>query len=132
MILREKDKQQLIQLFSRIENPVEVLAYGSRVNNTAHEASDLDLVIRSKNGEPISKNVYADLQEQIKQSNIPILVELREWTTLPKSFHRQIEKIRTNLFNLNIQKQITNVQTPCFASQQKNTQFDNGACPIVL
>ncbi len=92
MILREKDKQQLIQLFSRIENPVEVLAYGSRVNNTAHEASDLDLVIRSKNGEPISKNVYADLQEQIKQSNIPILVELREWTTLPKSFHRQIEK----------------------------------------
>ncbi len=92
MLLREKDKQLLIQLFSRIEQPVEVLAYGSRVNNTAHEASDLNLVIRSKNAKPISKNVYADLQEQIKQSNIPILVELRDWTTLAASFHKQIEK----------------------------------------
>lgn len=92
MILRDKDKQRLIQLFSRIESPVEVLAYGNRVNNTAHEASDLDLVIRTKNGEPINKNVYSELQEQLKQSNIPILVELRDWTTLPKSFHLQIEK----------------------------------------
>lgn len=92
MILREKDKQVLIQLFSRIEKPIEVLAYGSRVNNTAHEASDLDLVIRTKNNEQISQQVYANLQEQLKQSNIPILVELRDWTTLPESFHQQIEK----------------------------------------
>ena len=92
MILREKDKQILIQLFSHLKGPVEVLAYGSRVNNTAHDGSDLDLVIRTKNLEPLTADIYADLQEQIKQSNIPILVELRDWTTLPESFHRQIEK----------------------------------------
>lgn len=92
MILREKDKQLLIDLFSQLERPVEVLAYGSRVNNTAHDASDLDLVIRTKNLKPLSVAVYTHLQEQIKQSNIPILVELRDWTTLPESFHRQIEK----------------------------------------
>jgi len=92
MILREKDKQILIQLFSQLEGPVEVLAYGSRVNNTAHDGSDLDLVIRAKNHKPLSVDIYTCLQEQIKQSNIPILVELRDWTTLPESFHRQIEK----------------------------------------
>ena len=92
MILREKDKQMLIHLFSQLEEPVEVLAYGSRVNNTAHDGSDLDLVIRTKDFTPLESTVYADLQEQIKQSNIPILVELRDWTTLPESFHRQIKK----------------------------------------
>jgi len=92
MILREKDKQLLIHLFSQLEGPVEVLAYGSRVNNTAHDASDLDLVIRTKDLKPLPTSVYAHLQEQITQSNIPILVELRDWSTLPESFHRQIEK----------------------------------------
>ena len=92
MILREKDKQTLIHLFKRIESPVEVLAYGSRVNNTAHDGSDLDLVIRTKDRTPLESTVYADLQEQITESNIPILVELRDWSTLPESFHRQIEK----------------------------------------
>ena len=92
MILREKDKQLLIDLFSQLERPVEVLAYGSRVNNTAHDGSDLDLVIRTKNHKPLSAAVYTHLQEQIKQSNIPILVELRDWTKIPESFHQQIEK----------------------------------------
>ncbi len=92
MILREKDKEILIHLFSQLEGSVEVLAYGSRVNNTAHDASDLDLVIRTKNLKPLTSKVYTHLQEQSRQSNIPFLVELRDWTTLPESFHRQIEK----------------------------------------
>lgn len=92
MLLREKDKQVLIQLFSSIDKPFELIAYGSRVNNTAHEGSDLDLVIRTQNLEPLNINVYSDLVEKIKQSNVPFLVELRDWTTLPSSFHKQIEE----------------------------------------
>ena len=101
MLLREKDKQTLIHLFSQLEDPVEVLAYGSRVNNTAHDGSDLDLVIRTKNNKPLTAKVYANLQEQITQSNIPILVELRDWNTLPESFHRQIEKQNEVLYSNN-------------------------------
>lgn len=92
MLIRQKDRQTLLALFHQIKEPVEVLAYGSRVNNTAHEASDLDLVIRSKNSEPINAHDIKLLQEQIRESNIPILVELRDWETLPASFRRQIEK----------------------------------------
>lgn len=92
MLIREKDKLALIKIFSEIKQPVEIWAYGSRVNNTAHDASDLDLVIRTKNLQAMPVSDYAQLVEKITDSNIPILVELRDWTTLPPSFHRQIEK----------------------------------------
>ena len=49
MLLREKDKQRLLQIFASVAVPFEVWAYGSRVNGRAHEGSDLDLVIRSPN-----------------------------------------------------------------------------------
>ena len=92
MLIREKDKLALIKLFSEIKQPVEIWAYGSRVNNTAHDASDLDLVIRTQNLQAMSISEYSLLLEKITESNIPILVELRDCTTLPPSFHRQIEK----------------------------------------
>jgi len=102
MLLREKDKQILIQLFSSVDKPLELIAYGSRVNNTAHEGSDLDLVIRTQNEEPISLNLYSDLVEKIKQSNIPFLVELRDWSTLPNSFHKQVSENSQVIFtNIN-------------------------------
>jgi predicted nucleotidyltransferase len=92
MYIRDKDLQSLYKLFSEIKQPVEIWAYGSRVNNTAHDASDLDLVIRTQNLQAMPVTEYAQLIEKITDSNIPILVELRDWTTLPPSFHRQIEK----------------------------------------
>ncbi len=103
MLIREKDKQTLHKLFTEIKQPVEIWAYGSRVNNTAHDTSDLDLVIRTQTLQGISVNEYMLLQEKIKESNIPILVELRDWTTLPSSFHRQIEK-QYEVFFTNIKK----------------------------
>ena len=99
MILSDKDKQVLIQLFSSINKPIEVIAYGSRVNNTAHDGSDLDLVIRTNNHEPLNENIYSNLVEKIRQSNIPFLVELRDWNTLPTSFHKQIEKNSTIIYS---------------------------------
>ncbi len=71
MLLREKDKQFLIDLFSRLDIPVEVLAYGSRVDNTAHDGSILNLVIRAKDNKPLSSSMYSSLQVQITESNIP-------------------------------------------------------------
>jgi predicted nucleotidyltransferase len=72
--------------------PVEIWAYGSRVNGDAHEGSDLDLVVRGSNLAPLPIAVLEELIEQIKDSNIPILVELRDWARLPASFHKNIER----------------------------------------
>ncbi len=99
MLIREKDKQALLQIFATVNIPIEVWAYGSRVNGTAHEGSDLDLVIRSQNLAPLPVDIYGDLCDKIKESNIPILVELRDWAHLPDSFHENIEKQYELLFD---------------------------------
>ena len=69
----------------------EVWAYGSRVNGESHEGSDLDLVLRGPNLQPLGVE-YVDLTEALEKSNIPILVQIHDWTRLPESFHKEIER----------------------------------------
>lgn len=90
MLLRDKDRQALIQIFSSAGLPFEVWAYGSRVNATAHDGSDLDLVIRGEHLTRIPFESFSKLKEKIDDSNIPILVELRDWARLPENFHHNI------------------------------------------
>jgi|ERR1017187_5498316 predicted nucleotidyltransferase len=101
MLLREKDKQTLIKIFADTKLQVEVWAYGSRINGTAHAGSDLDLVIRSQSLTPIPPTVYSELIEKIRDSNIPILVELRDWAKLPESFHKTISQSFEILYSPN-------------------------------
>lgn len=66
-----------------------VWAYGSRVSGSAHEGSDLDLVIIDF-GVP-KGNIYL-LREAFSESNIPILIDIRYWKDLPPSFQEEILK----------------------------------------
>jgi len=90
MLLREKDKHTLLKIFATLQLPAEIWAYGSRVNGSAHEGSDLDLVIRTKALAPLPAAIFNELCGKIRNSNIPILVELRDWALLPESFHKNI------------------------------------------
>ena len=71
---------------------VEVWAYGSRVNGLGHEGSDLDLVLRGPGLEDIPADQLLDFEEAVRESTIPFLVEARDWTRLPRRFHRAIER----------------------------------------
>lgn len=71
---------------------MEVWAYGSRINGTNHAASDLDLVLRGADCRSLDWEQVMDFTEQLKDSNIPIIVEARDWARLPSSFHQQILK----------------------------------------
>ncbi|QOJ27739.1 MAG: nucleotidyltransferase domain-containing protein [Ignavibacteriales bacterium] len=90
MLLREKDKQTLESIFKEITGDFEVWAYGSRVNGTAHEGSDLDLVIKRNDSQPVPYEVMDQLRENLTESNIPILVEIRDWVRIPESFRKNI------------------------------------------
>jgi predicted nucleotidyltransferase len=90
LYLREKDKQTLLQLLAQYLPTVSVWAYGSRITGQAHEASDLDIVLRSADLSPISIDTLEDFLEALRESNIPILVEARDWARLPKFFHEEI------------------------------------------
>ena len=71
---------------------VEVWAYGSRVNGRSHDGSDLDLVLRGSDLKEVPTDQLEDFEEAVRESNIPFLVEARDWTRLPERFHREIER----------------------------------------
>lgn len=66
-----------------------VWAYGSRVDGTAHEGSDLDLVVK-KFGQD---DAYLfELKDELEKSNIPFLIDIFEFDKLPENFQKEIEK----------------------------------------
>jgi predicted nucleotidyltransferase len=70
----------------------EVWAYGSRVTGGGHEASDLDLVVRNPSDPEMEMGGLSRLREAFVESNLPIRVELLDWSRIPISFQREIEK----------------------------------------
>lgn len=71
---------------------VEVWAYGSRVNGRSHPGSDLDLVLRAPQLERIPPDRLDALETALHDSNVPFLIEVRDWAGLPDSFHREMAR----------------------------------------
>ncbi|MDT4331599.1 nucleotidyltransferase domain-containing protein [Methylomonas sp. MED-D] len=90
LLLREQDKRCLLQLLTEYLPGVSAWAYGSRVNGDAHDASDLDIVLRAPDLSKIPLEKLESFLEAVRESNIPILIEARDWARLPESFHREI------------------------------------------
>ena len=89
--LPRRYRKQLEALLRQHVPGVEVWAYGSRVSGESHQGSDLDLVLRTSTLEPLGGE-FLDLIEALEESNIPILIQVSDWATLPKTFHREIER----------------------------------------
>jgi uncharacterized protein len=71
---------------------VEVLAFGSRVQGTAHDGSDLDLVLRNPDGTALPLMALEDFREALSESDLPILVDVLDWARIPESFRKEIER----------------------------------------
>lgn len=99
MILNDKHRDKLIKIFQTSDYKFEIWAYGSRVDGSAHSASDLDLVLRTQNLEPMEINEFVRLFDLINDSTIPFLVELRDWARLPQSFWNNIIQNHEVLFS---------------------------------
>lgn len=82
----------LHSLLRRHVPTAEVWAYGSRVSGGAHEASDLDLVLRNPADPGREVCGWQELQEALQASSLPILVEVHLWSSLPAAFQREIER----------------------------------------
>ena len=89
--LQPRHRECLEALLREHVPDAEVWAYGSRVNGQSHEGSDLDLVVRAPGLEPLGIR-FLDLLVALQESNIPILVQVHDWASLPESFHREIER----------------------------------------
>ena len=71
---------------------VEAWAYGSRVNSHSHDGSDLELALRAPGLTKISTEQLADFKDAVCDSEIPFLVDARDWARLPERFHAEIEQ----------------------------------------
>lgn len=88
--LRPEWLETVRQLLAEYLPDAEVWAYGSRVNGTAHEGSDLDLVVRNPVDLSQPQPDMSALREAFSESNLPILVDLLDWARIPESFRQEI------------------------------------------
>lgn len=65
-------------------------AFGSRVRGTARRFSDLDLVIQAEH--PLDLERLGELRSAFSESDLPINVDVVDWSGLDPSFRRVIEK----------------------------------------
>lgn len=90
--VQPRHREQIERLLRQHLPGIEVWAYGSRTNGRSHEGSDLDLVMRAPGLVPIPNAALAGLREAFRESNIPFLIEVRDWARLPESFHDEIAR----------------------------------------
>ena len=79
-------------LVRRYVPDVEVWAYGSRVDGRSHAGSDLDLALRAPDLQPIPSRLLSALREALRESSVPILVEVHDWSLLPASSHPHLDR----------------------------------------
>lgn len=90
LLLPEKHRKKLIFFLRALVPSAKVLVFGSRVNGTAQELSDIDLaLVNSKNPEEPVEGLDR-LKSALQESDIPYLVDLYDWSELPAHFKERI------------------------------------------
>jgi uncharacterized protein len=98
-------KAQLQEVFSHWVPEFEVWAYGSRVTQQCHDASDLDVVLIHPDNLPCTQ--LPNLREALSNSAIPISVDVLDGATMPEAFWAQVNAQRRLLFDASpVQKSI--------------------------
>ena len=88
--LPERDRKEVARILNTTAPGIEVWVYGSRINGTSYKMSDLDLVLRGRDLEPIDVTILAAVRTAFSESNIPILVDVLDWAQIPESFRQEI------------------------------------------
>lgn len=68
-----------------------VWVYGSRIKGTSHDGSDLDLVVMPSSHTLTTKQL-STLKAAFSESDLPILIDITNWETIPDHFKSEIEK----------------------------------------
>jgi predicted nucleotidyltransferase len=91
LLLSERHRKLLIDLLAIHVPEARVWAYGSRVSGSAHEGSDLDIVLLHKTTREVAVDGKHELIDAIEQSLLPMLIDVSEWCYLPEWLRGEIE-----------------------------------------
>ena len=90
MILSKQDYLQIVSIFKQFfaeKQPV-ILAFGSRVDGSARDYSDLDLIVKADSILPLS--VYYPLKDAFEYSTLNFRVDVLDWFRLSDEFKKTI------------------------------------------
>lgn len=83
--------QTVLELVDRFAPGASIWAYGSRVGSHSHPGSDLDVVLLAPHGQAIRAAQIAALREALRESTLPIVVDIHDWSRVPEHFRKEIE-----------------------------------------
>ena len=83
-----KDLDIVRALAQRFAPGVEIWAFGSRVNGTAGNRSDLDIALVTS--KPLEIGALADLKEAFSESDLPFRVDVVDWAATEPRFREII------------------------------------------
>ena len=90
--LAPEHKNRLLKVMAEHMPDVEILVYGSRINWRGHDGSDLDIALRTYDLKPIDADRLERLMQAIQSINLPFLVDVHDWLSLPDSFKVEVLK----------------------------------------
>ncbi len=90
--ISERDRGVVESLLREHVPGVEFWAYSSRVSGRSYDGSDLDLVLRTTDSQPLATHKMLAIAEAFRESNTPFLVDIHDWAGLPEGFHTEIER----------------------------------------
>lgn len=96
--LHARHHRMLEEIWHSTIPDVDIWAYGSRINGRSHDGSDLDLVLRGPELDQIPQKQLTKFVNAVKQSNIPFLVDVRDWARMPQQFQQRVDQEYVVLF----------------------------------
>ena len=89
LFIKPEYLKMLMDILDNYCPDAEIWAYGSRIDGTAHDGSDLDLVVKNFHSNTAS---VGELRDLFSESNIPFLIDIFQFEQLPDSFKEEIKK----------------------------------------
>lgn len=90
--LRPAHLEMVKRILAQRAPNAEVWAFGSRATHSSHEGSDLDLVLLDPTDPLRPQTGLASLAAAFSESDLPISVDVLDWSRLSEFMRRQIQE----------------------------------------
>ena len=106
MIAIDPDEEKIIlDIVAEFAPDCEVYAFGSRVNETYRDISDLDLAFACPNSEKMPLSQWGDLKEAFGESDLVFRVDVVDYNSVEPRFREIIDRGRRKIYDPNYTRQ---------------------------